>query len=706
MLNSAAQFLLDLIRQADVPRTRAELLKMSQLEPEALQLALEELLASAQVATTRKGKYALPSKMGLISGHASFQHNGTPIFKPADGSEPLRIEEGPLRPMPEDTLLARKSGLHSCTIEAICARGRESLPAFVRMERGKKLHRKYEMPRLQATAVPCDPRIPYAIVLDGDLSFVRNNEIALVAIDVYPEGKHPIRGHALRVLGNGSSMLARMRAVAEEHNFPTEFPEAAEAQAQKIRMEPLPSCGTHRADLRNIVLFTIDGSDSKDFDDAVSIEPLEHGGYRLGVHIADVSYYVAPGSPIDREARARGTSLYLPGCTVPMLPEVLSNDLCSLMPNVDRLAVSLLMDLSPDGAVVDHQLTPSLIRSRARLTYEGVNRFFEGSQNIEDAQIRDSLAHMRALAHRLQARRKARGNIDFEMPEPKFILNERCEPSEILCASRGEAERLIEDFMLLANETVARLARDTDTPLVYRVHEAPDPDKIRTLENLLVLTGPAIRLGDHPHPKQLQQALESRCESDAIEIIRHAMLRSLRRAQYSPEPLGHYALALKDYCHFTSPIRRYPDLTVHRMLKRLLCGDAGRSKCRDEMGEIAWESSLREQESVRAERSADNMMKAAYMSHQIGRKFPGYISGISAWGVYVTLENTVEGLVHIADLDDDYYNYDAERQLLRGNATGQIFRLGMRVRVRVLSASVERGEVNFELTDFDTLSEA
>lgn len=701
MVNSTAELLLDLIRQANVPRTQAELLETSQLDPEALQLALKELLASAEIAATRKGKYALPEKLGLIAGRAGFQHNGTPILRPADGSEPLRIEEGPLRSMPEDTILARRSGANSCTLEAICSRGKESLPAFVRMERGKKLHRKYEMPRLRATAVPCDPRIPYAIVLEGDLSFVRNNEIALIAIDEYPEGKRPIRGHALRVLGNANSMLARMRAIAEEHNFPTEFPEAAEAQAQKIRSQHLPACGEQRLDLRDRVLFTIDGADSKDFDDAVSIEPLDNGGYRLGVHIADVSHYVTPGSPIDREARARGTSLYLPGCTVPMLPEVLSNDLCSLMPNADRLALSLLMDLSPEGAVLDHRLTPSRIRSRARLTYDGVNRFFEGAQSIQDPQVRDALTHMRALAQRLQARRKARGSIDFEMPEPKFVLNERCEPVEILCAPRGEAERLIEDFMLLANETVARLARDTDTPFVYRVHEAPDPEKILDLEKLLALTGPAIRLGDHPHPKQLQQALETRADSDAIEIIRRTMLRSLRRAQYAPEPLGHYALALKDYCHFTSPIRRYPDLVVHRMLKGLMLGNAGTSRCREEMGAIAWESSLREQESVKAERSADDMMKAAYMSHQTGRKFPGSISGVNAWGLYVTLENTVEGLVHISDLDDDYYTYDAGRQLLQGNATGRIFRLGMQVRVRVLSVSVERGEINFELADSD-----
>ncbi len=691
--------LYEVLQHANVPRTLAELASATGMDFATLQRDLDALLAVGRIALSKKGKYATPEKLGLIAGAAAFLHSGAAVCRPDDGSDQLRIDAGFLRPMPGDRILVRASGAGCCALEAICGRAKRTLAACVRIEhmgRGKA-RRGAGVDRLRATAVPCDPRIPYDILLEGDLSFVRNNEIALLEIDEYPQANRPIRAHALRVLGNGNSMLARLRATAEEHDFPTEFPQAVEDAARSLRRAPMPGPDERRLDLRGLALFTIDGASSKDFDDAVSIENLPEGGYRLGVHIADVSHYVRPGSPIDREARSRGTSLYLPGCTVPMLPELLSNDLCSLMPGEDRLAMSLLMNLSPDGRVIDHKLTRSIIRSRARLTYDGVNRFFDGDAEPIPEELAASLLQMRALARLLQKRRKERGTIDFEMAEAEFVLDERYEPSEILCPPRGEAERLIEDFMLLANQTVARLAMDTQLPFLYRIHERPDPDRIHALEAFMNLAGDPVYLGDHPHPGMLQRILDGHAGDSRIEVIRRTMLRALKKAQYSEHPLGHYALALKDYCHFTSPIRRYPDLVVHRMLKLLLDGgaeDIARAEAR--MPELARDCSLREQESVKAEREADAMLKAAWMRRQIGRKFYGTVSGVTGWGLYVTLDNTVEGLVHISDLDD-YYSYDAQRQQLVGTASGQVLGLGLRVRVRALSASVERGEINFEL---------
>lgn len=687
----------EILSHANVPRSLDEICAAAGIGREEAQPLLDELIAQARAVLSRKGKYALPEKLGLIAGRAAFLHNGAAVLRPLDGSDQLRIEEGRIRPMPGDLLLARRFGDHGCALESICARGMHALPAFVRIERSRKKHRGGEMERMRATAVPCDPRIPYSILLDGDLSFVRNHEIALVEIDGYPEGRGPITGHCARILGNADSLLARMRAAAESHGFPTEFPEEAEQAALALRRQPLPQPDEKRIDLRNELLFTIDGASSKDFDDAISIEKTENG-WVLGVHIADVSHYVRPHSPIDREAYRRGTSLYLPGCTVPMLPEVLSNDLCSLMPGCERLAMSLKMQLSPAGRVTDFQLSRSVILSRARLTYDGVNRYWESGEEIAAPDVLSALDEMLRLSRVLRSRRKERGAIDFDLPEAQFVLNEKYEPEDILCPDRGEAERMIEDFMLLANETVARLARDTLQPFVYRVHERPDPDRIRQVEQFLAAAGTPVHLGEHPHPGMLQRVLDSYQGDDRLEIVRRNMLRSLKRAQYSEKPMGHYALSMEDYCHFTSPIRRYPDLMVHRMLKLLLDG-ASAEKWEARMGSIAKDCSLREFESVKAEREADAIMKAAYMRRRIGRKFDGVISGVTSWGAYVTLDNTVEGLVHISDMDD-FFIYNGDLQQLEGSESGAILRLGMRVRVRAIDADIDRGEVNFE---FDRL---
>ena len=687
----------ELLCHANVPRSDVEIAAAAGTVRSEAEAILKELCVEGRVAISKKGKYATVEKLGLIAGRAGFLHNGSAVLRPLDGSAQMRIEEGRLRAMPEDLILGRKTSEGSCSLEAICQRSRDSLPAFVRIEKSRKKQRGRDLERIRATAVPCDLRIPYSIRLEGDLSFVRNNEIALVKIDVYPEGREGIIGHAERILGASDSMLARMRAAAESHGFATEFGEDVEAAAMQLAKQEMPGPDQGRIDLRDMLLFTIDGATSKDFDDAVSIEKTENG-WLLGVHIADVSHYLRPHSPIDREAMQRGTSLYLPGCTVPMLPEVLSNNLCSLMPDCDRLAMSLLMDLTPAGKVADFRLSRSVIRSRARLTYDSVNRWWENGEEIASAEVRAALDEMLCLSRILRARRKERGAIDFDLPEAQFVLNERCEPADILCPERGEAERMIEDFMLLANETVARLARDTLQPFVYRVHERPDPDRIAQVETFLAAAGTPVHLGEHPHPGMLQKVLDSYAGDDRLEIVRRNMLRSLKRAQYSEKPMGHYALSMEDYCHFTSPIRRYPDLMVHRMLKLLLDG-ASAEKWEAKMGGIARECSLREFESVKAEREADAVMKAAYMKKQLGRKFEGVISGVTSWGAYVTLENTVEGLVHISDMDD-FFIYNADLQQLEGSESGVILRLGMRVRVRTVWADIDRGEVNFE---FDRL---
>ena len=685
------------IKSAAAPRTARQLSEALEAPLEQVEQVLAELTREGRVAATRKGGYAIPEVIGLTAARVSFQRNGTPMAHPLSGAPAMTLTmSGAERCMPDDLVMVRPLGDH-CLLTDLLKRAKDTFAAYVRIERKapKGSPNRRAEARTLATAVPCDLRIPYDVVLTGDLSFVKNDQIALLKIEKYPVQNRPIYASVLRVLGNENSLLALMKAAAEDHGFATERPEAVEMEAAAMPETVLPEDLAGREDLRGLLTFTIDGATAKDFDDAVSIRRMERG-WELGVHIADVSHYVRPGTAIDEDALLRGTSLYLPGYTVPMLPECLSNNLCSLMPDVDRLALSLLMTVE-NGRVVDHRLYKSVIHSHARLTYEAVNRMFEGGDTDIPAEVREALFDMRALSHQLRSRRQARGAIDFEIDEPEFVLDDQGRPVEILCQPRGEGERIIEDFMLAANETVAALARTTELPFVYRVHESPDSDRLFALDSLLESLDLYTHIGPEPHPGVLQGILEQVKDHPARDVIRTTLLRALKRARYDDKPLGHFAMALKDYCHFTSPIRRYPDLIVHRMLKLLVDGrQAEAERLSGRMGELASECSTREYSAVTAERQADSIMMAAWISGQAGRKFDGTISSVTGWGFYVTLPNRVEGLVHIAQLDD-YYEFDKERSRLVGSATGTVFKLGDRVRVRLERANIPLGEINFEL---------
>ena len=474
-----------------------------------------------------------------------------------------------------------------------------------------------------------------------------------------------------------------------------------------------------RRDLRNRLTVTIDGEDSKDLDDAVSLE-RDGNDYLLGVHIADVANYVQEASALDREAFKRGTSVYLCDRVLPMLPERLSNGICSLNENEDRLTLSCIMRINRKGEITDHEIVESVIRTRRRMTYTVVNELItdQGKCDLYGTDIRNESEHtvyeqiradgelvrmlcdMAELASILREKRKKRGSIDFGMPETKIELDENGYPVSIAPYDRNAATKLIEEFMLAANETVAEHYYWLKYPFVYRTHADPDADKMRSLAAFIGKLGYGLHIkGDEIHPKELQKLLV-KCEDTPEEnLISRLTLRSMQRAVYSPQCSGHFGLACRFYCHFTSPIRRYPDLQIHRIIKDDLRGRLGEERKQhyaEMLDRICLQSSVRERTADEAEREIEKMKKAEYMLSRIGRVYEGVISGITAYGMYVELPNTVEGLVHVSRLDD-YYIYDEDRYELTGERTGRRFTLGQSVKVKVDNVDIADREIDFIL---------
>ena len=496
------------------------------------------------------------------------------------------------------------------------------------------------------------------------------------------------------VLGSFGEARAALDALIVSQHLRTAFGEDVLREADACKPADLADDPT-RTDLRGLLSFTIDGSDAKDFDDAVSLERLENGLWRLGVHIADVGHYVPQGSALDREAYLRGTSVYFPGRVLPMLPEQLSNGVCSLRPDEDKFTMSALMDIDEAGSVVHTSLLRTITRSNARLVYDDVNRLFDGdaAQRERMAGLEDTLLAMRELARRIRQRRQAQGAIDFDTDEPKFILDEAGEPVEIAKRARGEAELMIEDFMLTANEAVARFAKARGVPLLYRVHEKPDPEKLDTLKDFLDGIGEDTRgLRHNAQPGDIRAVLERTRETPEFSVVSTLALRSMQKARYDVSPLGHYGLAMADYCHFTSPIRRYPDLVVSRALTAVLTG--GRPALHgDALADAAMRSSDCERAAVEAERLADKLMMARFMHGHVGELFDGIVSGVSEWGLYVALSNGAEGFLHVRTMDD-WFDFDERRMTLRGERTGCVFSLGQPLCVRVESVELESSSID------------
>lgn len=509
-------------------------------------------------------------------------------------------------------------------------------------------------------------------------------------------------GKVVEIIGHKNDPGVDILSIVYKYKINTEFPVDVKEEVKTLPMEVRDIDMIGRRDLRNMEIFTIDGDDTKDIDDAISIEKMSNGHYKLGVHIADVSYYVKEGSPLDNEAMERGTSVYLVDRVIPMLPHELSNGICSLNPNVDRLAISCVMEFDHDGRQLDYEIFPSVIRSRIQMTYKKVNSILEDNNIPEGYEpYEQSLRLMAELADILRKMKVKRGYIDFEVDEPKILVDENCKPTEIILRDRGTGEKLIEDFMIAANECVATHIYFMSLPFIYRVHEVPKEEKLRSYLSFVGSLGYQVP-GDlkDTNPKTVQRIIKYLEDKPEFKILSSLLLRSMQKAVYRPENLGHYGLASQCYTHFTSPIRRYPDTTVHRLLRTYLFNkelDMGTiRKWEQKLVYISEHSSDRERASVDCEREVEDMKMAEYMEDHIGEEYEGMISSVTSFGMFIELDNLIEGLVPLRDMKD-FFHYDEEHMTLTGERSHVKYTIGERVLVKVVRASKEEKTIDFEI---------
>ena len=549
-----------------------------------------------------------------------------------------------------------------------------------------------------------DPKVPYAIRLMNTKKFAPKplQKLLIEVIDDKKQrGSHRLKGKILQVLGNEDDVGVDVLSILLSYGLEEEFPSDVLATAARIEEVPSAEEIARRIDRRQLSVVTIDGEDAKDLDDGVCAEKLPDGGYFLGVYIADVSYYVREGEPLDAEASARGTSVYLVDRVLPMLPRELSNGICSLNAGVDRLAMACEMQLNADGNVVEYKIFPTVIKVRRRLNYAEVNRFFRDETQMPELEM--MLRTLKEIRDKRFQMRLERGAIDFDLPELKVLLDKRGKPLEIVKRVRDIAESVIEECMLAANETVARHMFECKIPSLYRVHEPPPQDNLKKFNELLNAFGHhiKIRAAQDIRPSEFQRVLTAIKGKRGEQLINSAMLRTMQQARYAAENLGHFGLASEFYTHFTSPIRRYPDLIVHRMLRETFDGrrlnSARRTLLKKTLPEIAMHSSTRERNAADAERESVKLKVVEYMQQFVGNVFDGMISSVTNFGFFVELENGAEGLVRASEIDGDYYNYVESEFALIGEWSGRKFRVGDTVRVQLVSANVRLKQLTFVL---------
>ena len=663
---------------------------------------LAALVQQGKAIQSKKGRYNSAVRMNLHNGRFMSGKNGGFVRTDEDDkNSDIFVSSGnTLSAMHDDTVLvkidrdAKDGQRREGTIMRIITRANTEIVGQV--------HRIYD----RFTLTPASNKIDMEIPLSrSSCAHVNDGDMVVAQIIRYPEAGTSIKAMVTEIIGAKDHPATDTGCIIRQFGIPHEFSQGASEQAAVAAQTVSEGDIKDRADFRALNSFTIDGEDARDLDDAVHIEPLPGGMFRLGVHIADVSHYVQENSAIDIDAFDRATSVYFPDRVVPMLPTELSNGICSLNPNADRLAFSILMDIAPNGEVIHYKLHKSVIHSKARMTYKDVTAIIE--DNVPDLKAKyafllDDIAHMTVLAQILHSRRTARGSIDFDFPETKVIIGADGKVADIVPYSIGVSNHIIEEFMLIANETAAQFAVENALPFVFRTHEPPAEDKVAELAKFLQLFGITLEHDTSITPKQMQNALDSISDLPTKPIISSVMLRSMSKARYSPQNIGHFGLAAEFYCHFTSPIRRYPDLVIHRILGEMLSNRLGKKRIAqltDFTQRAAKQSTDMEIRATEAERDADKLKICEYMQRFVGEEFDATIVSIAEFGMFVALENTAEGLISMRALTDDYYSVNKDLYQLSGERTGKVYALGDTVRVRLVASNPHMRQIDFVPAD-------
>lgn len=693
------EFILEYLKEQGEPRTFKDMADDFGIDDVEQKIALDRRLFAMvrdhQLMRVNRDSYAPLDEGELIPGRITAHKDGFGFLIPDDGGKDLFISPGEMRVVFHgDRVLAREIGVDK--------RGRREGQIIKVLEHNtKQIVGRVFFERDRWFVVPEQTQLTQDIILEPGKVGAKPGQLVVVDITQPPTQRHEARGMIIEVLGDHMAPGMEIDVALRSHNLPHIWPEAVLAEISTWKETVPESAYAGRKDLRDLPLVTIDGEDARDFDDAIFVEKTK-GGYTLYVAIADVSYYVKPGSALDDEAKLRGTSVYFPAQVIPMLPEVLSNGLCSLKPNVDRLCMVCEMNISNAGIIKHHDIYEAVMNSKARLTYTKVAALLNGEENHGVPE--DLIPHVQnvhKLFEHFYEQRLKRGAIDFDSTETKIVFDDLRKIQKIVPVSRNQAHRLIEECMLAANETVAKWLEEKEIPILYRVHDTPNPEKITALRDFLKPFGLTLSGGETPTPKEYSKLLEKIRVRDDKHMLETVVLRSLNQAIYTPENIGHFGLAYESYTHFTSPIRRYPDLMVHRALKAIIARKIDREYFSpNAMLSLGDHCSMTERRADEAVWDVMAWLKCEYMQDHVGETFDGVITGVAGFGVFVELKEIfVEGMIHVSNLKQDHFKHDPTHHMLVGERTGQVLRISDKVRIKVARVDLDARKIDFELLE-------